>query len=171
MRIKVNSITLLGLLIGLVSSSSFATSNNDLLDGMSNCLKVQMDEARLACFDQLAQLNRVVLNANKSNNIPIAETVIKEEEKKIDDFSKEDLIKAEEEKGLESISSTISGVKQLIRGQWVIDLENGQKWQQKDYTEIKLKVTDKVNLKKGAFGAVSLLKEGSNRSIKVKRLK
>jgi hypothetical protein len=59
----------------------------------------------------------------------------------------------------------------LLRGQWVLYFDNGQKWQQTDTTRIKFKVGNKVRLDKGAMGAIYLYKDGSHRSIKVKRLK
>jgi hypothetical protein len=91
--------------------------------------------------------------------------------KDIDKFSNESLIKTQAEKGPDSITATISNLKKLLRGQWVIYFENGQKWQQKDIATVKLKVGDSVRLKKGSMGAVYLFKENSNRKIRVKRLK
>ena len=60
------------------------------------------------------------------------------------------------EKDIEGITGTISNLKKLIRGQWVIYLENGQKWQQTDTTSLKLLVGDRINLEKGSFGSVYL---------------
>jgi hypothetical protein len=65
----------------------------------------------------------------------------------------------------------VSKVKQLLRGQWVLDFENGQKWQQTGTTRAKFKVGNKVRFDKTAMGAIYLYKDGSHRSIKVKRLK
>ena len=79
--------------------------------------------------------------------------------------------KTKEEQGPDSITAIISKVKRLIRGQWVVYLENGQKWQQQDLVKMKLKVGDSVRLKKGSMGTVQLYKEGSHRNIRVKRLK
>ena len=88
-----------------------------------------------------------------------------------DDFAKEHIKKSEKEQGLESITSVITKLKKLIRGQWLITLENGQQWQQKDTAKLKLKVGDTILLKKAVMGAVYLYKDGSHRNIRVKRLK
>jgi len=170
---RVNYLILFSLFIGLVSSNAFADTNSILANGLSSCMNVSSDEQRLVCFDKLAKRNVTTVSSMKVIEKPVAAiTQIKTEEaKKIDDFSKENLKKTEEEKGPDSITATISNVKQLIRGQWVVYLENGQKWQQQDAGKIKLKVGDSVRLKKGSMGAVYLFKEGGNRNIRVKRLK
>jgi len=115
----------------------------------------------------------MVSSSIKISDEPVlqSEPIKSEDTKQIDNFSKEDLKKTQKEKGPESISAVISKLKQLIRGQWVVHLENGQKWQQQDSAKIKLTVGDKVRLKKGSMGAVYLFKEGSHRNIRVKRLK
>jgi len=170
---RVNNFALFSFFIGLVSVDAFASLNSPLIDGLSSCMKVSNDDQRLVCFDQFAQKNIAPLSSTKVSNKAVStmEQVKSEETKKIDDFAKEDLKRTEEEKGPDSIAATISNVKQLLRGQWVVYLENGQKWQQKDSGKIKLKVGDSIRLQKGSMGAVYLFKEGSHRNIRVKRLK
>lgn len=170
---RVNVITLLSVFIGLTSSTVFADVNGDLVGSFSHCLKISNDEQRLVCFDQLAQNNVMASSSTKMSDESVSQKrqVKSEEAKQIDDFSKEDLKKTQEEKGPDSITAIISNVKQLIRGEWVVYLENGQKWQQQDSARFKLKVGDSVRLKKGSMGAVYLFKEGSSRNIRVKRLK
>jgi len=188
---RVIIIALFSLFIGLVSTSAFASTKSTLVDGLASCKKVPNDAQRLVCFDQLteihvAPLSSTIVNVEpvspKVNVEPVTPKVIVEpvtaieqsksqESKIIDDFSKDDLKKTEEEKGPESITATISNLKKLIRGQWVIYFENGQKWQQKDSGKISLKVGDTVRLKKGSMETVYLFKEGGHRNIRVKRLK
>ena len=166
-------IALFSLFIELASLNAFASTNTALVNGLSSCMKLPNDEQRLVCFDKLAQNNITSLSATKVSDevVSQSEQVKSEEAKKIDDFSKENLIKTDEERGPDNITATISNVKKLIRGQWIMDLENGQKWQQKDSAKIKLKVGDSIRLQKGAMGAVYLFKEGSRRNIRVMRLK
>jgi len=170
---RVTTITLFGLFVGLTSLNAFADKHLALVDKLTSCKKISNDKQRLSCFDQLTRKNVVSANSVEMSNETVSpvEKVQHEEAKIIDDFAKEDLKKTEEEKGPDSITATISSVKQLLRGQWVIYLENGQKWQQKDSGRIKLKVGDHIRLKKGTMGAVYLFKEGSSRNIRVKRLK
>ncbi len=171
MRVKI--LTLLTVCIGLISFSSFAAKNNSLFDALTTCSKIMDNAQRLMCFDKIAKNNLMSSSSidKHSKSVLQAEQARLEEAKKIDDFSKEDLILTKEEQGPESISATISSVKKLIRGQWVVYLENGQKWQQQDSGRIKLKVGDSIRLKKGSMGAVYLFKEGSHKNIRVKRLK
>mgnify|MGYP000497548749 CR=1 FL=1 len=197
---RVIIIALFSLFIGLVSTSAFASTKSTLVDGLASCKKVPNDAQRLVCFDQLTEIHVAPLSSTIVNVEPVTPEVNVEpatpkvivepatpkvivepvtaieqsksqESKIIDDFSKDDLKKTEEEKGPESITATISNLKKLIRGQWVIYFENGQKWQQKDSGKISLKVGDTVRLKKGSMETVYLFKEGGHRNIRVKRLK
>lgn len=154
----------------LLSVNAFADIENDLTRGMSNCIKISEDDVRLTCFDQLAQTSLTSLNLAQVIVQP-AVKVKSLEEKTINDFAKDDLKKTPEARGPNSIVATILNVNQLIRGQWVIDLENGQKWQQQGSGKLALKVGDTIRLKKGSMGAVYLFKNGSHRNIRVKRLK
>ena len=178
---RVYLVVLITLCSVLVSPNIFSKAiNSDVANGLSYCSKILNGEQRLACYDALAKKYFVNVKLDEPDThkvVQIKEPVVKskkilvEDKQKIDDFSKEDLVKKDEDKGLESITSTITRIKKLIRGELVIDLENGQQWRQKDSTRINLKVGDEVVLKKGALGAVYFYKVGSNRSIKVRRLK
>ena len=147
-----------------------ASAESSLSNKLKQCGKISSSEERLACFDSLitADTQEPVLIKEATVAVVSTENVTTKE---VDDFAKNHLKKTTEEQGLESISSTVTQLKKLIKGQWVIDLENGQRWQQKDSAKIKLKVGNTVRLKKGAMGAVYLYKEGSHRNIRVKRLK
>ena len=170
---RINLLTLFSAFVVSISSDVFADINSDLVFGLSSCSKISHDKQRLVCFDQLVQNNVTSSSLVKVSDGSVLqiEQVKSAEAKKIDDFSKEDLKKTQENKGPDSITATIINVKKLIRGQWVVYLENGQKWQQQDSAKIKLKVGDHIRLKKGSMGAVYLFKEGSHRNIRVKRLK
>jgi len=170
---RVYIVILFSLFVGGASADAFDSINSSLIDGLSTCIKVSNDAQRLVCFDQLAQRNVAPLRSKNVSDEVVApiEQVKSEETKIIDDFSKEVLKKTEEERGPDSITGTISNLKQLIRGQWVVYFESGQKWQQQDSIKIKLKVGDTVRLKKGSMGTVYLFREGGHRNIRVKRLK
>jgi hypothetical protein len=166
---------------------AFASINS----GLESCAKIQSDNQRLKCFDHLVQqhskivttreeskasvllVDKIAPTVSKIDKTPVVTKVVKAPKvtKDVDNFSKQHLKKTKEERGPDSINAIISKVKKLLRGQWVIYLENGQKWQQTDAGKIKLKVGDKIRLKKGSIGAVYLSKEGVNRNIRVKRLK
>lgn len=155
----------------LISPVSYARNDTDLLLNLTLCSIISSDDARLICFDKLTP--------NRAKQSIVASTVVvpstvdskSAEQKQVDDFAKAHLKKTKDKEAPSSIVATVSKVEQLLRGQWVVYLENGQKWQQTDTTNIKLNVGSKVRLNKAAMGAIYLYKEGSHRRIKVKRLK
>lgn len=158
-------------LIYLTSSASYAKKDNELLLKLTQCSSITSNDDRLLCFDKLVPTN--IQQPTIAVTTVVAPVVDSKsvEEKQVNDFAKEHLKKTKEEQESTSIIATVSKVNKLLRGQWVIYFENGQKWQQTDSARIKLKIGNKVRLEKGAMGAVYLYKEGSHRSIKVKRLK
>lgn len=170
---KVNVVVLLSALTCSISLNSYAAISTGLIDGLVDCSKISNDEQRLVCFDKLTKNNSTPLSVVKMSNEPAPQIVNTKsvDVQQVDNFSKEHLKKTKEDKGPDSITATISKVHQLIRGQWVIYLENDQKWQQKDSKKFKLKVGDNIRLQKGSMGAVYLFKKDSHRSIRVKRLK
>jgi hypothetical protein len=155
----------------LISPVSYAKNNSDLLLNLTHCSTISSDNARLACFDKFVPDSTkqnvvtptVIVSASVDNQLT--------EQKQVDDFAKEHLKETKEEQGSSSLYATVSEIKKSLRGQWIIYLENGQKWQQKDKASIKLTVGNKVRLEKGAMGSIYLYKDGSHRSIKVRRLK
>ncbi len=167
-----NAILLLSIvLIYLISSVSYAKNDAELRLKLNYCSSIESDNGRLVCFDKLVQPSTkqsIVAVAAIVPSIDDSKTV---EQKKVDDFAKEDLKKTKEEQGPSSIFATVTKVNKSLKGQWVIYFENGQKWQQTNTARIKLKIGNKVRLEKGALGAVYLYRENSHRSIKVKRLK
>lgn len=155
---------------------SSAFEDMSLSERVNFCGQINSTNERLSCFDALVvgtsksdvskeSKKTVIPVIVETNKVPLAQ------KKEVDDFAKEHLKIADEDKGLESITSTVTKLKKLLRGQWVIDLDNGQQWQQKDSANIKLKKGNIVRIQKGAMGAIYLFKEGSHRSIRVKRLK
>jgi len=166
-------LVLLNLLVVFTHLDVFASGNVDLVKALSVCAKISNDKSRLGCFDQLAKNDVMPSATEKAKTVSISknEPVQLKAAKEVNDFSKAHLKKTLEERGPESIDATISKVKQMIRGGWIVYLENGQKWEQKDTGKIKLKVGDKISLKKGSLGTVFLTKEGGRRNIRVKRLK
>ena len=174
---KIITIILTGLSMGLaLSTTVFANTSMSLTKVLSQCVDIDNDGERLACFDLLASKNTVslsqpiVVEALKETLI-ITDEIQQEEAKKIDDFSKESLKKSDADNGPDQITAKISKLTKLIRGEWVIYFENGQQWKQTDTTKFKLSVGDIVRLEKGTFSAVYLHREGTSRNIRVKRLK
>lgn len=172
-----------GLTVNLLPLKALAFSDTSLNSLIQACAKLTNDMERLSCFDELvtpdAQVNIVKVKKEentKNSTIDKAQTQpqkVKLTAEQEDKFAKEYMRKTSEEKleAINSIELTISKVKKLIRGELKITFENGQVWQQKDGVRFKLKVGDKVILEKGASSAIYLKKAGTNKRIRVKRLK
>ncbi len=141
----------------------------NLSEKVKVCSEMTSDQARLSCFDQLTtKSSPITKSAPQSVQQPAQLSA-----QQIDAFAKEQvkLSKTEQAKELTSISATIDKLTKTVHGQWKITFKNGQKWLQKDTTKFSLKVGQRVVLTKGALSAIYLKREGSNKRIKVKRLK
>jgi hypothetical protein len=171
MNIKIVTIVITFIL--LVSVDTYASNSAKLVDRLSMCTSISNDGERLTCFDKLASNTVVNLTTEQESDKLVSQVkqAEREEAQKIADFSKEDIKKTGDDIELVSITGTISKLQKLLRGQWVISLKNGQKWQQTDTSRLNLKVGNDIRLQKGSLGSVYLFVEGSHRSIRVKRLK
>jgi len=180
------------LLIALPSAVIAAQSDN-LSEAVHQCVKITNDQQRLACFDRLVQpaikpsvetISEVtavatvtataVAKSDKAQTQDNAQTEVQIQKKQdIDEFAQEHLVKTPEmlAKEVNSIELVISELTKLIRGEWKITFDNGQKWRQKGNTRIKLKVGDNVIIEKGALGVFYLKKVATKKRIQVKRLK
>lgn len=91
----------------------------------------------------------------------------------VEEFGSENIESKPEQqvKELNQVIFTIKSLKKTARGQWNIIFNNGQLWKQASSDTIRLVVGNKVEVSKAALGSYKLKKVGSNRSIRVKRLK
>lgn len=168
---KVTKLASYALVISLCMAQTALAKEAELADKVFACSQLSENQPRLSCFDALTSSNRsIVETASK----PVAtEQSSPSNEQKIDAFGKEHVKKstAELTKEINAITLTVSELTKTVRGKWKITFENGQQWQQKDTTTLKLQQGDQVTLTKGAFSSIFLQKEHTNRRIKVKRLK
>lgn len=178
---KINTLLFIVILVVLYPLSmkpSFAASAN-LAQKIANCTKIENNNARLNCYDNLSKVvtitkNSVVIKKDTAVKVlakkDIAVKVLAKDDEA--NFAIEHLKKdpAESIHEVNSITLTVSKLKKLIRGQWVITFDNGQKWRQKDAGTFRLVVGDTVELTKGTFGSVHMKKVGTKKSIRVKRL-
>tara|TARA_B110000467_G_scaffold156788_1_gene170694 strand:+ start:138 stop:722 length:585 start_codon:yes stop_codon:yes gene_type:complete len=184
------SLILIGLTVICFSLQAAGFTGVSLNNSMQTCAKLTDDTQRLFCFDKLVKpvvglvekkeigvvaspvtaLTAVIAKKNEIENKPSQTKRTVEQE---NNFAKNHIKKTSEEEAqsINSIELRISKLKKLIRGEWKISFENGQKWQQKDSDRIKLKVGDKVILEKGASTAIYLKKIGTKKRIRVKRVK
>ncbi|QBG36232.1 hypothetical protein [Litorilituus sediminis] len=155
---------------------------------LQQCAQVTDNFARLTCFDKLAikhsgktvaPAKAAVPKPPKSAEIvaPVSKPkpTVKQAttSKEVDEFAKNHLARTSEQRAQEltEISAKIAKLDKTARGLWKISLDNGQQWQQKESYSFSLQVGQDVVLSKGALGAIYLSKVGSNRRIRVRRLK
>ncbi|WP_293646889.1 hypothetical protein [Thiolapillus sp.] len=124
--------------------------------GWQNCRSISNDSERLACYDRYA------LALDKETAPPTTE-----EQKAA--FGLPQKSPAE---NLHDISSRISKVETASRGKRILILENGQTWRQVgSSSQPRLAAGDTIVIEKGALGSFVLKKQGSNRSLRVKRIR
>ena len=71
--------------------------------------------------------------------------------------------------GLNELSATVTEIKAAGYGRIFVWLDNGQVWRQKTSSALKIKVGDRIVIKKGALGAFNMKKEGANAMMRVSR--
>ncbi|MGB0936920.1 MAG: hypothetical protein ACPGTQ_05655 [Colwellia sp.] len=184
--------------ITISAEQTNALTVQSLADKLKHCESMKADQQRLSCFDQVTAsleanfatqvsklTNEETVAIKDEKPAPVAsasslasvQSTEQTQQQKIDDFAKNqvELSKEEQkvaaEKELNEFTATVIKLKKLIRGEWVIHLDNGQKWQQIGSDRLKLKVGHLVTIRKGALGAIYLSTESSSRQIRVKRKK
>ena len=81
------------------------------------------------------------------------------------------LKEAREDRESESIRATVTKTKKNGYGKLTIYLDIGQVWKQNESSSIRIKKNDIVVIKQAAFDSYLMNKEGTSRSMRVKRLK
>ena len=148
-----------------------ATQQNALLE----CAEIIDDTRRLACFDSAAK--------NISGSANITQKVIPTKQEKVADFGKTQLRKSPvkavrseqkkvEAKDLKEITLKVKKSAYTATEKFVLFMENGQVWKQKDGRKIRLpKGQFEVVIKKGAIGGFNMIVPTKRTIIKVTRLK
>lgn len=159
-----------GYLITITLICTFGAANQLLADegqtSLSNvdgyqCTKIKDDKKRLACFDRL-------FTKEKSNNgqrvpLPVEKSAVNE-------FGARYLKDKNEDK-VEEIRLVIEKVELNARKRQVFYFTNGQVWENKKSTKIRIKPGDFAIISEGAFSAYYLSKENITGKVRVKRIK
>jgi hypothetical protein len=91
-----------------------------------------------------------------------------------EEFGEEQVKKASEEQGLESITALVSDFGYTPLGEAIVFLENGQVWRQTDGPKIKFPANPqerRVTIRKAMMGSYTMVVADSNRSARVRRVK
>ena len=161
---NIKMLAIFSVLSCLVVTTSVSAKQADLASKVKACSEIADNQTRLSCYDQLN---------DKRTSVAVVSAKPSLTDQQVDSFAKEQVkkTKAEKIKEVNTITLTIDELSKTLHGYWKITFTNGQKWQQKDSTRLKLKQGEQVTLTKGTFGAIYLKKENANKRIKVKRLK
>jgi len=156
-----------------------------------NCREIESDEARLACYDEIASPGaadeaRDVVTPTSTAAAAIAGSATRETAPVTGtgtaDISPEDMFgrtadettrMLEESMDVESLDALEATVEQMTRdrfGKLSITLSNRQTWKQSDSSRINLRVGDEVHIERAALGSYLLEKKSGSTSIRVKRI-
>ncbi len=153
-----------------------APARADQLQSFLKCAEITDDLRRLICFDAAAK------NTDEIAAPPVKEATPSREQQ-VADFGKSQLRsspvkevkekeKQREEKELGEIRLKVVKSAYTASKKFVVYLENGQIWKQKDNGHIRLpKGEFEVVIKKGVFGSFNMIVPTRKTLIKVKRVK
>ncbi|MBT1449801.1 hypothetical protein KJ365_02830 [Glaciecola sp. XM2] len=170
---------LIGGLTLLIAAPIFASPSEQAIQ---TCKSIGEASQRLACYDALFQDVAEVLESTPRT--PAQETVSAEltqtpeaieipeisEQAQIEEFGGGHLKKNSPDDELEQISSSIVSITQNNAGRDIVTLANGQRWRAIENHRLRLREASVVYIKRGAFNSFILQLEGSNRSVRVRRI-
>jgi hypothetical protein len=131
--------------------------------GLQACAKLAENELRLNCYDHLAK--QLVSDRIRPPAPVSAPEMFGAHPPEPENSPGGGIAGAE----LKSISAHITALRGSERAGAVVDLDNGQQWQQIGHEDLMLKVGDRVKISRGAFDGFWLMTEG-NRLAHVKRV-
>jgi biotin carboxyl carrier protein len=155
-----------------------ALADESIEDKLRACANETDDAARLACFDKATKPAKPPAPvAAEATPTPAAEPVAAEAAPTpapaptpavdpVADFGND----AKKEDEITEISATVVEVRKRTRGQYVVTLDNGQVWTEKDAEPyLRIKVGDTIRIKRVAMGGYRLVGRG-NRATAVVRV-
>lgn len=164
--------------LALASSSVCASDVSQLLQ---QCRQISDAASRLSCYDQIANALQPVASSPSTATLPAVSTSTTVSNTTTTtvagntaapasvevEFGKR-LPRAVDE--VQSISSTIVKVRYNLHKKAIIQLANGQSWLQAENVQMNLPVGKACTVKRAALGSFLFSCEGSNKSMRVKRL-
>lgn len=167
-----------------LSGWALAGTVDQTLSEVSACAAISDNAQRLACYDKAAPKVRAALNvATEEDQADLFGLDIfgsdggTREATRPEDFGKTSLPPAEAPVQEAAITEITAGLTEVARngsGYDVYVLDNGQVWRQTESTGLALPRNTaglKVTIKEGLLGSYILNRTGSNKSVKVKRVR
>jgi hypothetical protein len=130
------------------------------------CSKLESNSERLACYDRLASQLR-----SKPDVQPVATAASPSDMFGLTPATDAAAAqKAADRTLLQSITARVTSLHETARNGAVLELDNGQRWQQIGNEDLLLRVGDTVKISRGMMGSLWLMAP-SNHSAHVKRLR
>lgn len=166
------ALAILGVLV-MCSPGSRAADASAAADaataGLLTCAALRNDAERLACYDRLAARIAAGADAGSDAIAPSAEEMFGLSGGSA--ASPAERTKSPVERvELEEITARVVSVRPLRHGGWLLELDNGQAWQQLDDRSLLLEPGDAVKISRGALGSFRL-STPSGRSARVRRVR
>jgi len=163
------------LLLSFLSAPVLSAQKTISIQTLEACSLIENNSKRLYCYDKTVKNRQNSHYSNTQAVSPIRGTISSNAEPirgtitPINEFGLEhkDVTKGKAAK----IKADVALVKTAHYGELVITLNNNQQWRQIGTDRMRLKKGDTVIISRGALSSFLLKKEGSNRSIRVKRTK
>jgi hypothetical protein len=158
-----------------VLGSSVATAQTPA--DLARCAAIDSDTERLNCYDTLAkQAGEQHQEARKTvATVAAADTAASSASADLDDFGldgRKPAGQADEPKGPDEMQARIVKFDTQPRGEYVLTLDNGQVWQQREYDwHLAFSVGDEVIIKRGLMKSYRLQQKGNNRTTAVTRIR
>lgn len=154
---------ILSYLVVLLLASPILRAQSSVVNQLEKCRTEQDTSKRLTCYDEIIPQNDGSLTQKATE---LGHQVVSAEQT-ADNFGKEN--RQVTNNHVDQIYATVSKVSSNARKQLIIELDNGQIWQQRDSERYPLQTGEQIYIKRGALGAFYLGKDSINRTLRVVR--
>ncbi|RUO69107.1 hypothetical protein [Pseudidiomarina salinarum] len=156
-RVWIGSVICSTAVVALFSHPVAAQSVSD--EQLATCAQIENPLQRLVCFDELAA----------GGDYKPQQAASKSQKSRADDFGKEHL-KDNNDDGADKRYVEIVKKTKDPYGRWILQLDNGQRWQQTDSTTYQLPENADYYIERGILNSFYLGRSDLNGRIKVKRI-
>ncbi|WOE75743.1 hypothetical protein [Alterisphingorhabdus coralli] len=155
----------------LEAQEGVRSGSTDAAKKLYACLEIEDDAQRLTCYDREV---RSFSQAQTSGQVIVAERKDVEQARRELfglSLSENPLFADKDDEGVNSITATVTAVRQTRDGKWIMALDTGARWMQTEARRTRRgpRKGDVIEISRGAFGAFVAKPEGG-RAFKVKRL-